>query len=210
MDGSNAITTTRLSVWELILGLKEVECEHSASFRYHSIETDVLAFVLERVSGRPLAELVSELLRVPMGAEEDAYFTVDPQGYALADGGFNATLRDYGRFALMHLGGGSIGGRQIVPEKWIAETVAGARPDRFGGVYHDVLPAGAYHNQFWVEGGGSQAYMARGVFGQFIYIDPNAEFAAVKLSSWPDFLSLQGSRAALAAAKAICEALEAR
>ena len=198
------------SVWELILGLKEVECEHGASFRYRSIETDVLAFVLERVSGRPLAELVSELLWVPMGAEEDAYFTVDPQGYALADGGFNATLRDYGRFALMHLGGGSIGGRQIVPEKWIAETVAGARPELFGGVYHDVLPAGAYHNQFWVEGGGSRAYMARGVFGQFIYIDPNAEFAAVKLSSWPDFLSLQGSRAALAAAKAICEALEAR
>ena len=35
-----------------------------------------------------------------VGAEESAGFTVDPAGYALACGGFNATLRDYGRFGL--------------------------------------------------------------------------------------------------------------
>lgn len=195
------------SVWELILTLKDTECPHGASFRYRSIETDVLAFVLQRASGVPLAELVSRELWAPMGAEEDGYFTVDQQGYALADGGFNATLRDYCRFALLHLGGGAIEGRQIVAKAWIDEIRTGANHDLFGGVYHEVLPEGAYHNQFWIEDAKRRAYMARGVFGQFIYIDPEAEFAAVKLSSWPEFLNVGRSRTALAAVKAVRDSL---
>lgn len=194
-------------VWELILSLKASECAHGASFRYRSIETDVLSFVLQKAAATPLAELVSRELWAPMGAQEDAYFTVDPAGYALGDGGFNATLRDYARFALLHLGEGVIDGRRIVPAAWIGETRTGARPDLFGGVYHEVLPEGAYHNQFWVEDSKRRAYMARGVFGQLIYIDPEAEFAAVILSSWPEFVSVRRTRTALAAVRAIREAL---
>ena len=195
------------NVWDLILSLKEAECAHGASFRYRSIETDVLSFVLQRAAATPLAELVSRELWAPMGAEEDAYFTVDPAGYALGDGGFNATLRDYARFALLHLGGGEINGRRIVPAAWIEETRSGARPELFGGVYHEVLPEGAYHNQFWIEDSKRRAYMARGVFGQLIYLDPEADFAAVILSSWPEFVSTTRTRTALAAVRAIREAL---
>jgi CubicO group peptidase (beta-lactamase class C family) len=198
------------SVWELILTLTEKECPHGGSFRYRSIETDVLAFALQRASGVPLADLVSRELWGPMGAEEDAYFTVDSDGYALADGGFNATLRDYARFALLHVCGGAANGKQIVPNAWIEETRSGSKPELFGGVYHNVLPQGAYHNQFWIEDAKRRAYMARGVFGQFIYIDPEAEFAAVKLSSWPEFLSVERSRAALTAVGAIRDTLQGK
>ncbi len=194
-------------VWDLILSLKEMECPHGASFRYRSIETDVLAFVLQRVTATPLAELVSRELWAPMGAEEDACFTVDAAGYALGDGGFNATLRDYARFALLHLRGGEIDGRRVVPAEWIAQTRFGAEPALFGGVYHEVLPEGAYRNQFWIEDSHRRAYMARGVFGQLIYIDPEADFAAVILSSWPEFVSTARSRRALAAVRAIRDAL---
>lgn len=194
------------SVWELILTLRQAEAAHGASFRYRSIETEVLAFVLQRSSGKSLADLVSTELWEPMGAEEDAYFTVDSTGYALADGGFNATLRDYARFALLHLGKGELNGRQIVPASWIEETRSGD-PKVFGDVYHDVLPRGAYRNQFWVEDPQRRAYLARGVFGQMIYIDPDAEFAAIKLSSWPEFLSAERSRTALAALHAIRDGL---
>ena len=194
-------------VWDLILSLQVLECPHGASFRYRSIETDVLSFVLQRVTATPLAELVSRELWAPMGAEEDAHFTVDPAGYALGDGGFNATLRDYARFALLHLRGGEIDGRRIIPAEWIAGTRSGADPTLFGGVYHDVLPEGAYHNQFWIEDTKRRAYMARGVFGQLIYIDPEADFAAIILSSWPEFVSTARTRTALAAVRAIREAL---
>jgi CubicO group peptidase (beta-lactamase class C family) len=195
------------SVWELILTLRDAECLHGSSFRYRSIETDVLAFVMQRVSGISIAELVSRELWVPMGAEEDAYFTVDPAGYGLANGGFNATLRDYARFALLHLGGGGIDGRQIIPASWIEETRFRSHPELFTGIYRDVLPDGAYHNQFWIEDSKRRAYMARGVFGQLIYLDPENEFAAIQLSSWPEFVSTERSRMALAAVDAIRAAI---
>lgn len=194
-------------VWELVLSLTEAECPHGASFRYRSVETDILAFVLQSASGVPLAELVSRELWVPIGAEDDAYFTVDSAGYSLADGGFNATLRDYARFALLHVRGGEVDGRQIVPVAFLEDIRFGARHDLFGGVYHEVLPHGAYRNQFWIEDAERRAYLARGVFGQMIYIDLEADFAAVILSSWPEFVSAKRSRRAIAAVKAIRDAL---
>ncbi|AHF88028.1 6-aminohexanoate-dimer hydrolase (plasmid) [Rhizobium leguminosarum bv. trifolii WSM1689] len=195
------------NIWDLVLSLKDLECPHGTSFRYRSIETDVLSFALERATATPLAELVSRELWAPMGAEEDAYFTVDAAGYALGDGGFNATLRDYARFALLHLRGGEIDGRRVVPTEWIAGTRFGADSKLFGGIYQEVLPAGAYHNQFWIEDTSRGVYMARGVFGQLIYIDPGADFAAVLLSSWPEFVSTTRTRTALAAVRAVREAL---
>lgn len=194
------------TVWELILTLKKAECPHGQSFRYRSIETDVLSFVLQRASGLTLSELVSRELWSPMGAEEDAYFTVDPAGYALGDGGFNATLRDYARFALLHLGNGSIGGRQVVPSRWIEEIRFG-KSNALGENYRQTLPNGRYHNQFWIEDQQRRAYMARGVFGQLIYIDPDNEFATVVLSSWPEFLSVERTRTTLAAVHAIRDGL---
>lgn len=190
------------TMWELVLTLTEQERPHGELFRYRSIETDVLGFVMERASGLPLAELVSTELWAPIGAEEDAYITVDHAGFALADGGFNATLRDYARFALLHLRGGKLNGRQIVPAAWIEETRRGDH-DKYQGVYREVLPRGAYHNQFWIEDPDRRAYMARGIFGQYLYIDPEADFAAVKLSTWPEFVSAERSIEALAAIRAI-------
>ncbi|NGN45204.1 serine hydrolase [Mesorhizobium sp. CGMCC 1.15528] len=192
------------TMWQLILTLTEQERPHGELFRYRSIETDVLGLVMERASGLSLAELISSELWVPMGAEEDAYITVDHAGYALADGGFNATLRDYARFALLHLRGGKVNGRQIVPSAWIEATRNGNHA-LFQGVYREVLPRGAYHNQFWIEDPDRRAYMARGIFGQYIYIDPEADFAVVKLSTWPEFVSAERSIEALAAFHAIRE-----
>jgi CubicO group peptidase (beta-lactamase class C family) len=191
------------TMWQLILQLTRREAEHGASFRYRSIETDVLAFVLQRATGKMLADLVSEELWIPLGAEEDAYFTVDPAGYALADGGFNATLRDYGRFAQMITNGGSFNGRQIVPADWIARTRNDGDHGLFGADYRIVLPDGAYHNQFWIEDVNRPALLARGVFGQMLYMDEDADFTAVKLSSWPDFLNARRTKLTLAAIRAI-------
>lgn len=189
-------------MWELICTLTTLECLHGERFRYRSIETDVLGLTLQRAAGRPLAELMSGEVWGPLGAEQDAYFTVDPAGYACASGGFNATLRDYARFALMLANLGTIAGRRVVPEAWIRATRAG-NPALFGAPYRDVLPNGAYHNQFWLERPVDGPFMARGVFGQILYVDPEADFAAVKLSSWPEFVDVARLKTALAALRAI-------
>jgi CubicO group peptidase (beta-lactamase class C family) len=171
-------------VWEQILNLKKQVRPHGAAFEYRSIETDVLAFCMERVTGKRLAQIVSEELWQKLGVEENASFTIDPAGYALADGGFNATLRDYARFGQMILEGG----QGIVPKAWIDETRNGNH-QMFGEPYSATLPGGAYHNQFWIENQSSRNLISRGVFGQLIYVDFAHQMVAVKLASQPDFVN---------------------
>ena len=193
-------------MWEQLLTLKQSRGPHGRDFNYRSIETDVLGFVLERVSGLGLAALVGRELWAPMGAADDGYFTVDPTGFACANGGFNATLRDLARFGLLFASGGEAQGRQLVPAAWIDRTHDG-NPNLFNGAYREVLPRGAYRNQFWLEEAGRRVLLARGVFGQLIYMDPDADFVAVKLSTWPEFVNPARTRTALAAVRAIRDAL---
>jgi CubicO group peptidase (beta-lactamase class C family) len=187
------------NVWELILGLKEQCRPHGEAFEYRSIETDVLAFLMERASGKRLAELVSTELWQKLGVEESACFTVDSSGYALADGGFNATLRDYGRFGQMLLENGG----SIVPAQWIEATRTGAHGPHFNA----SLPEGSYRNQFWIRDPRSRALNCRGVFGQLIHIDWNSRMVVVKLSSYPDFVNHAYSVATAQAIDAIAAAL---
>jgi CubicO group peptidase (beta-lactamase class C family) len=201
--GSNPRLNWPTHVWDLILGLKHQTRPHGAQFEYRSIETDVLAFCMERVTGKRLAQIISEELWQKLGAEESACFTIDPAGYALADAGFNATLRDYARFGQMILSGGE----GIVPKSWIDETRQ-ADHSMFAAPYTIVLPEGGYHNQFWVENPQSRNLMCRGVFGQLIYIDFDHEMVVVKLSSWPEFVSPKKMIATLGAVRSIAAALD--
>jgi CubicO group peptidase (beta-lactamase class C family) len=187
---------------ELIAKLGDVERPHGELFAYRSIETDVLAFCMERASGKRLAQLVSEELWQKMGAEESACFTVDSAGFALADGGFNATMRDYGRFGQLILENG--GG--VIPASWIEATRNGNH-GIFKEPYTLSLPHGAYKNQFWIEDPKSRAILAKGVFGQLIYVNWDYNMVVVKLSSWPDFLNRPFDVATFGAIHAIGKAL---
>jgi len=168
------------------------EREHGGDMQYRSIETDVMAWVMERVTGKKLAQLISEELWQPMGAEHDACFTVDRGGYALAEGGLNATMRDYARFGLLYANNGRVGDQQLVPAEWVRETLQDGDMDAFKS-YPSLshFPRGAYKNQFWILDKDRQLIMARGVFGQAIYIDGLNNLVAVGLSTWPDFLNLE-------------------
>ena len=187
-------------MFELVLSLETLERRHGDLFSYRSIETDVLAFCMERAAGKRLPQIVSDEIWGPMGAEENACFTVDSAGYALADGGFNATLRDYARLGLIYLEHGA----GIIPAEWVEATRNGNHAI-FGEPYTSSLPEGAYKNQWWIEDPRSRSIMARGVFGQLIYVNWDYNMVAVKLSSWPDFLSDRFSNATLKGLHMIAE-----
>jgi CubicO group peptidase (beta-lactamase class C family) len=191
-------------IWDQILTLTERVREHGEKFQYRSIETDVLAHCLERVSQTRLAELVSRELWQPLGCQESANFTVDPAGYALACGGLSATLRDYARFGQMLLQKGKVGATQLVPAEWV-DDIHNADRKLFGEPYTLAAPNGGYRNQFWIEDVDRPGFMARGVFGQLIYVDPGDQMVVVKLSSWPEFTSLPRLQTALNAIHALGE-----
>lgn len=183
-DGSDPAFKWPAHMWTLILGLKKQVRPHGEKFEYRSIETDVLAFCLERVTGKRLPQILSEEIWQKMGAQENACYTIDSQGFATADGGLNACLRDYARFGQLMLDNG--GG--IIPADWVKATRIGQH-GRFEGRYAATLPGGAYRNKFWIDGSPSRALMARGVFGQLIYINNATGVVVAKVSSWPEFVS---------------------
>jgi hypothetical protein len=189
-------------IWELIMGLTETVRAHGDLFAYRSVETDVLAFCLERVTGKRLPQLLSEEIWQKMGAEESGCITVDSAGYALASGGLNATLRDYGRFGQLVLENGG----SIIPASWIEATRSGDH-GIFKEPYTFSIPHGAYKNQFWIEDPISRAILAKGVFGQLIYVNWDYNMVVVKLSSWPDFLNRPFDVATFSAMHAIGKAL---
>ena len=189
-------------MWELVTGLTEVDRPHGELFSYRSIETDVLAFCMERVTGKRLPQLLSEEIWQKAGMEESACMTVDSAGFALADGGLNATLRDYGRFGQMILEHGA----GVIAPSWIEATRNGNH-GIFKEPYTFSLPQGAYKNQFWIEDPVSKAILAKGVFGQLIYINWDYNMVAVKLASAPDFLNRPFDVAMFAALHRIARAL---
>lgn len=161
---------------------------HGGPFRYRSVLTDVLAWVIERAGGSRLAELIAREVWQPMGAEFDAEITVDAHGNPMADGGICATLSDLARFGQLFLNGGVRGARRIVPAAWIRDTITGAHDGREA-FAAEATPqerrAGAhYRNQWWVGRPALPAFAGAGINGQLVFVHVPAQVVAAKFSTW--------------------------
>lgn len=173
-----------ISLYDMIRGVKP-ERAHGEYFTYRSADTDLLGWLMETVTGTDLADLLSDRLWSKLGTEHDAYYALDKVGTALADGGFCASLRDFARFGQMQLDQGLFNGHQIVPADWVRRTRRGD-PSKFRTEpYKTQMPKGAYSHQWWVRDPDAGVQLARGIFGQMIYVDPPNEMVVVKLSTWP-------------------------
>lgn len=185
---------------------------HAGPFRYRSILTDVLAWVLERAAGERFHELVSRALWQPLGAEYDAEVTVDAHGNSMADGGISTTLRDLGRFGLLHLRGGRSGtGARLFTPAWTEDIVRGADDGAYAFEAGDnpagFPPGSHYRNCWWVRDPAGGLYHASGIYGQNIEVHIPTETVVVKLSTWPTALDRFQTEALAAATVAIGEAL---
>ncbi|MFA9419304.1 MAG: serine hydrolase domain-containing protein [Gammaproteobacteria bacterium] len=195
------------TIRDVILSLPKIR-EHGEIFNYRSVETDVVAWAIERATAKSLSELVSELIWQKIGADHDAFFTVDKAATAVASGGFNATLRDYARFGLMMQNDGVVGDIRVVSKHWV-DSCASGNHSLYRKPYTDTCPNGAYSNFWWVDNIIKGDFMARGVFGQMIYINREAELTIVKLSTWPDYKKPDFTRNSLLAFEAIRQQLGA-
>jgi hypothetical protein len=163
---------------------------HGGEFTYRSADSDMLGWACERASGTRMADLISELIWQPVGAERDAEITCDPLGSAIHDGGVSATARDLARFGQLLASDGWARGRQVVPAAWLADArnpEPGVR-EAFAVTENEfVLPGGWYRSQFWVlPGYGAPVLVCLGIHGQLIYADQTSRTVVVKFSSWPD------------------------
>jgi len=195
------------NVYEQIATLGNARA-HGDVFDYRSILTELLGWMLERATGERYPELISRTIWSQIGAEQDADITIR-HGITLPDGGICVTLRDLGRFALMHLREGAADGRQVVPREWIMDTRDGDAESRAAFAQtgdEEWAPGGLYRNQWWVLKPGAE-YTGLGIHGQFAYVNVPADLVCVKLSTWPTPLDDDFSAATIAASRAIAEAL---
>ncbi|VVN92628.1 serine hydrolase domain-containing protein [Pseudomonas fluorescens] len=158
---------------------------HGSAFAYKTVNSDVLGWVIARVTGRNVAQLLSERIWSRLGAEQDAYFTVDSIGTPFAGGGLNTGLRDLARFGEMLRNDGAFNGQQIVPKSVVEDIRHGGDKQSFAKAGYDLLKGWSYRSMWWVTDKEGGAFMARGVYGQRIYVDPNAEMVIVRYASHP-------------------------
>ncbi len=161
------------------------EGEHGGAFAYKTVNADVLGWVIRRVTGQSVGEYLSEQIWKRLGAEQDAYFAVDTVGNEFAGGGLNAGLRDMARFGEMMRLGGRFNGQQIIPEAVVRDIASGGDRAAFPQAAFPTLPGWSYRNMWWVSHNEHGAYMARGIHGQAIYIDPKAEMVIARFASHP-------------------------
>jgi hypothetical protein len=158
---------------------------HGEAFHYRTANSDALGWVIARVSGQNVAQLLSERIWSRLGAEQDAYMSVDSIGTPFAGGGLNAGLRDLARFGEMMRNEGRSNGTQILPPEVVTDIRNGASREDFAKAGYRLLPGWSYRNMWWVTHNEHGAFMARGVHGQALYIDPLAEMVIARFASHP-------------------------
>lgn len=173
-------------VEETIAGLQSTRAPGTFN-DYVSSDSMALGLVLEGATGMPVAEYLASRLWGPMRAEADAFWSTDRTGREFALCCLNATLRDYARFGRLYLERGARDGRQIVPADWIAASVNPTAPHLQPGENPASSWTFGYGYQWWIPEEPQGDFLAIGVWGQYIYIDPAREVVIVKTSADADF-----------------------
>ncbi len=158
---------------------------HGEGFAYKTVSSDVLGWLMRRVTGLGYGELLMQRLWQPLGCEFDADMMVDTEGTEFAGGGLCATLRDLLRMGEAMRCDGAFNGRQIVPAAVVHDIRTRGSVEAFRSGGPPTLPGGAYRAMWWVTNNAHGAYSARGIHGQAIYVDPTAEMVVARLASHP-------------------------
>ncbi|WP_238937643.1 serine hydrolase [Pseudoalteromonas sp. S16_S37] len=150
---------------------------------------------------------MSELLWQKIGAEQDAYMTIDSKGTPFAGGGLSASLRDLGRIGQLMLNEGEFNNSRIFPKSVVKNIKQGGDKQVFSKAGYKSLSGGSYRSMWWMLHNEHEAFAARGVHGQTIYIDPTANMVIVRFASYPTAKNAQIDPTSLPAYQALAEYL---
>jgi CubicO group peptidase (beta-lactamase class C family) len=146
-------------------------------FNYMSCNTQLLAFVIQNATGKSVSQYASEKLWKPMGAEKDAFWSLDDKdGMEKAYCCFYTKARDFARLGKLFLQKGSWNGQQLVPEWYVNESITATPIDNNG------TPNKIYGYQWWITSvRGEKVFYARGILGQYIIVIPSQNIIFVRL-----------------------------
>lgn len=163
---------------------------HGGFFHYVTATTEALAWVMERASGQACSQMLEQIWE-RLGCERDGYFMADPWGRNVAGAGFSATLRDMVRFGRLLANDGRHEGVELLSPHTVARIAAGADPAIYAQntEFSRWTPGASYRSQWYVFNDHSQALMAGGIHGQYLFIDKPSGVVIVKQSSLTEAVS---------------------
>jgi CubicO group peptidase (beta-lactamase class C family) len=148
-------------------------------FFYASIEPDVLGQVLHNAIHKSASEFLQEKIWQPIGAEADATWFLDAEGFELAHFGFNAVLRDYARLGRLLAHDGAWEGRQIIPAQWMTEATT-VRPSDAYLAPDNAMPDFGYGYLLYLLPGKRRQFALVGDLGQRVCVDPTSKLVMVQ------------------------------
>jgi len=153
-------------------------------FNYNTSETQVLGWLITRLTGKSVSQYLEEKIWKPAGMEADAFWLTDaPGGMETAGFGLNARLRDYARFGILHANDGVMSGKRILPKEWVSEATTPSNKTVMNGALYEGSPLG-YQYQWWTFS--DRSFEAQGVFGQFIFVNREEKLVIATTSAWPE------------------------
>ena len=155
--------------------LRESDGPHGGRMHYTSPNSDLLGWVIERATGSRYADLMSELVWKPAGAERSAYITVDRLGAPRCAGGMCTTLRDLARVGQWVL-------EQGKAERFEKEGDANAWADGDIAPYYPGLPM-RYRSKWYILDGKAPLAFGMGIHGQNLFVDRVNRLVIAKFSS---------------------------
>jgi CubicO group peptidase (beta-lactamase class C family) len=185
----------------------KIKSEPDKEFEYVSENTQLLAFIVERATGKKIPEYLQEKIWKPLGMEYDATWSTDSKERkeAKAFCCLNACARDYAKFGRLYLNNGKWNGQQVVPAAWVKKstTVDQSTKDLFYSYqwWHNTewirltdttktSPTDSLHIEYATSKDGKKAkylstplhdFFADGFLGQFIYVYPSKNIIIVRL-----------------------------
>jgi CubicO group peptidase (beta-lactamase class C family) len=176
-------TARRLGIAQAARRITERSEPEGQAFNYAGAQTEVLGLVLRGASGRTLCDYIDEKIWKPIGAESPASWLLNAADQVeLAQGGFNATVRDYARLGMMMADDGQVGGAAVVSrEHLLAMTDAAQQPEDFrpGRMHYHGSSYFGYGWQTWLLPGSHRRFMLLGIHGQAIFVDPPLKLVVV-------------------------------
>lgn len=149
-------------------------------YYYASIEPDVLGVVLHSAVNKSASDYLREKVWEPIGAEANAAWLLDAEGYEVAHFGFNAVLRDYARLGRLLAHDGAWQGQQIIPAQWMIDATTTRASDAYLAPGRNGPHSAGYGYLLWLLPGVRRQFALTGILGQYILVDPASKLVMVQ------------------------------
>lgn len=157
---------------ETILNQKVVKTP-GKEFEYLSGSTALLGMVIQKATGKPLAQYLSESFWKPLGATEDALWQLDDEDNRLAKAftSISSNAKDFARFGKLYKDYGKWDGKQLLDSAFVVKSITPRFPEN-----------PIYGYGFWIKTINNKSFfMMRGHLGQYVIVQPEDNIIIVRL-----------------------------